>query len=180
MRRPAGRSYLQRKEGGHLRQHSAVAHNAARARQDSPEGSGGEGHGAPDVHRVAQDVERETLDAVAHEDPKVVPEERACDAEGPGGRDDERLAEHEEHGGDERVEGLGEDLLARLLQQSAVVAANGASAHGRGEAGDGESGHSQGVADHASGEDAEREEVAAVPRVPAKHARYRLVPVLCA
>ena len=134
MRRPAGRSYLsrERREGVYI--NSLLWHTTRYARgrtQGSPEGSGGEGHGAPDIHRVTQNVEGETLDAVAHEDTEVVPEERACDAEGPGGRDDERLAEHEEHGGDERVEGLGEDLLARLLQECAVVAANnGASEHG--------------------------------------------------
>ena len=107
-----------KKRGGRVYVNTLLLHTTRHARgrtQDSPEGSGREGHGAPDVHRVAQDVEGETLDAVAHEDPEVVPEERACDAEGPGRRDDERLAEHEEHGGDERVEGLGEDLLARLL-----------------------------------------------------------------
>lgn len=82
---------------------------------DSPERSGGKGHRAPDVHGVTEDVKREALNAVVHEDTKVVPEERPGDPESPGGGDDERLAEDEEHGGDERVQRLGQDLRMRLL-----------------------------------------------------------------
>ena len=54
-------------------------------RVDSPQRGRSEAHGAPDIHGVPQDVERETLDPVVHEDTKVVPEERTGYTESPSG-----------------------------------------------------------------------------------------------
>ena len=88
---------------------------------DSPEGRRGEGHGTPDVHGVAEDVEGETLDAVVHENAEIVAEEGAGDAERPGGGDDKDLAKDKERGGEEGVEGRGEELHLGLLRDRTVV-----------------------------------------------------------
>lgn len=42
-----------------------------------PKGCGSKAHCAPDIHRISQDIEGETLDSVVHEDAKVISEEGA-------------------------------------------------------------------------------------------------------
>jgi len=86
-----------------------------------PQRGRSEAHRAAHVHGVSQDVERESLDAVVHQDPKVVPEERPGDTEGPGRGHDEYLAdsEHDDwHHGRKRP---GEEGNTRLVSQCEVV-----------------------------------------------------------
>ena len=75
-----------------------VLHSPKRARRKA--------HRAPHIHRVPQHIEREALHPVVHQDPKVVAEEGAGDAERPGRGDDEELAEAGEGGGDDEVKRL--------------------------------------------------------------------------
>jgi hypothetical protein len=84
-------------------------------RRHAPQSRRGEAHRAADVHRIAKHVERESLDAVIHQDAEIVAQEPACDAECPRGREDEGLAEDEERDGNERVERCGEDVRMRLF-----------------------------------------------------------------
>ena len=78
----------------------------------APQSRRGEAHRAADVHGITKDVEGETLDAVIHQNAKVVSQERARHAERPGRRHDEGLPENEKREGDEGIERGGED--ARL------------------------------------------------------------------
>ena len=66
-------------------------------------------HRAPHVHRVAQDVEGETVHFGLHEDPKVVAEVRAGDAERVDRGPHERLAESDQRKGEELNERVRED-----------------------------------------------------------------------
>ena len=122
--------YRQREPGKNIplkAQRDDIHHVDIRSQEEAggglvPQRDGGEGEGAPDVHGVAEDVEREALDAVVHEDAEVVAEEGACDAERVGGGDHERLAGGEERERDERVEGRGEERVLGLVLQGALEA----------------------------------------------------------
>lgn len=115
MRRPAGRSYL-------ASLHQPTIDNLNNATPHSPKRPRRKAHRAPHVHRVPQHIKREALHPMVHQDPKVVAEEGAGDAERPGRGDDEELAEGGEGGGDDEVERLGEERDARLIGEGAVVA----------------------------------------------------------
>ena len=87
-----------------------------------PQRDGCERHRASDVHRIAQQVERETVDARVHEDAEVVAQECARDAEGVGGGEHEDLADEEEGCGDEGGVGLGENGRVWLVSQCTLIA----------------------------------------------------------
>ena len=114
MRSPAGRSYLASSHQLASSANQSLPHSPKRPRRKA--------HRAPHIHRVPQHIEREALHPVVHQDPKVVAQEGAGDAERPGRGDDEELAEAGEAGGDDEVEGLGEEGDARLIGEGAVVA----------------------------------------------------------
>lgn len=57
-----------------------------------------------------------------HEDPKIVPEERARDAERPGRSQHERLTHRKKRGGQHGREGRGEERDGRLFEERALKA----------------------------------------------------------
>jgi hypothetical protein len=101
----------------------------------APERRRGEAQRAADVHGVAEDIERETLDTCGHEDAEVVAEERPRHAECPRRTQHERLPRGEERSGDKRCERRGEERLARLVLKCALVPAETMSDGGMGEQG---------------------------------------------
>lgn len=82
---------------------------------DSPKSGCSEGHGAPNVHGVPQDVKWEALDSVVHEDTKVVPEERTGYTQDPVRCYNEDLAGGEEHSRHNGIERLREELHLGLV-----------------------------------------------------------------
>jgi hypothetical protein len=99
---------------------------------DSPKSSRDKTHRASDIHRVSQNIERESLHPVIHENAKVVPEERARDSEGPSGGDNEGLADNKERGRDKGGKGFGEERDAGLVRQSLVISdIGGCASNGR-------------------------------------------------
>ena len=98
--------------------HACIYHHAPQRRRS-------EAHRAADVHRVAEHVKRESLNAMVHQNAKIVPQERARYAERPRRAHDERLACGEEHCGQDRVERSGEQWHARLLEERAPVSGIG-------------------------------------------------------
>ena len=87
----------------------------------APERDGEEAHRAADVHRVAEDVEREALDALVHEDAEVVAEEGAGNAECKRGGDHEELAETKQRCGDIDVERFREEWDRGLVEECALI-----------------------------------------------------------
>ena len=81
MRSPAGRSYL-------AATYQPTIDNLNNATPHSPKRPRRKAHRAPHIHRVPQHIEREALHPVVHQDPKVVAEEGAGDAERPGRGDE--------------------------------------------------------------------------------------------
>lgn len=121
--KPTGRSYLQAPTVSNFLYVKAHAH--ACRYHHAPQRRRSEAHRAADVHRVAEHVKRESLNAMVHQNAKIVPQERARYAERPRRAHDERLACGEEHCGQDRVERSGEQWHARLLEESAPVSGMG-------------------------------------------------------
>jgi hypothetical protein len=87
----------------------------AQAPINAPQSRRGKAHRAPDVHRITKHVEREALNASIHQDPEIIAQERARDAERPRRGHDEGLSGDEERDGDERVERSREEARMRLF-----------------------------------------------------------------
>ena len=68
-----------------------------------PNRNSNESHGTSDIHRVSKDIERESFDAMVHEDAEVIAEEGPGDSELPSGGDDKQLTKSYEYGGDDDI-----------------------------------------------------------------------------
>jgi len=108
--KPTGRSYLQKKN----KTSASLPHKTSK-QPDAPQSRRGKAHRAPDVNRIAEHVEREAFNAGVHQDPEIVAQEPARDAERPCRGQDEGLPDDEERDGDEGVERGGEEARMRLF-----------------------------------------------------------------
>ena len=113
---PAGRSYLQHpiSSTDNITPHKEKKANSPQRRRSKTQRT-------PDIHRILQDVERETFHAVVHQDPKVISEERPGDTERVGRGDHKQLTGGEERDGHGGREGLGEEPDAGLVGQCELV-----------------------------------------------------------
>ena len=116
---PTGRSYLPYTQA----QPFTLHHTCKKKKHHAPQRRRGEAHCAPDIHRIAQHVKRESLNTVVHQYTEIIAEERARDPERPRRAHDERLPRDEERCGHERVERCGKQRYARLLEERAAVSA---------------------------------------------------------
>jgi hypothetical protein len=114
-RSPAGRSYL-----------CTIDLDGARMwnrKRNIPQSRRNKAHRTSNIHRIPQDIKRETLYAVIHQNTEVVPEESSGNSKGQSGSDNKQLANSEQNNWHQGVIWGREHRDSRLVAQSALISA---------------------------------------------------------
>ena len=80
-----------------------------------PKSTSSEAHGTTDVHRISEDVEREAIDPMVHQNTKIISKEGAGNAQRPCRGYNKCLADKEESQRYNLVQGFGKNGLTWLV-----------------------------------------------------------------